>query len=293
MSLVDHAVWWQVYPLGALGAPVLEPEEGLHHRLDKLEPWLDYVVELGCSGVLLGPIFASTAHGYDTTDHERIDPRLGDDADFDALVAACRERGLALMLDGVFNHVGAQHPLVASDSPLLQHDGDALAVWEGHDGLVELDHANPAVADFVTDIMLRWLRRGIAGWRLDVAYAVPPAFWREVIGRVKAEFPDTVFLGEVIQAVRDDISMDHRGDFFNNDRGAAQFMTKYTPNSGIDSMACVGSPVNEPGPCNSGIGVVYVSSRSRHGDGGGTCRCDGQAWERGPHRLTRPRHQRG
>ncbi len=198
MSLVDHAVWWQVYPLGALGAPVLEPEEGLHHRLDKLEPWLDYVVELGCSGVLLGPIFASTAHGYDTTDHERIDPRLGDDADFDALVAACRERGLALMLDGVFNHVGAQHPLVASDSPLLQHDGDALAVWEGHDGLVELDHANPAVADFVTDIMLRWLRRGIAGWRLDVAYAVPPAFWREVIGRVKAEFPDTVFLGEVI-----------------------------------------------------------------------------------------------
>ncbi len=198
MSLTDHAIWWQVYPLGALGAPVLEPEDGVHHRLERLEPWLDYVVELGCSGLLLGPIFASTAHGYDTVDHTRIDPRLGDDADFDRLLAACRERGLSVMLDGVFNHVGAQHPLVREESRLLKHDGDALAVWEGHDGLVELDHANPEVADFVTDIMLHWLRRGIAGWRLDVAYAVPPEFWREVIGRVKREFPDAVFLGEVI-----------------------------------------------------------------------------------------------
>ena len=112
MGLVDHAIWWQVYPLGALGAPVLEREDGLHHRLERLEPWLDYVVELGCSGVLLGPIFASTAHGYDTTDHERIDPRLGDDADFDALVAGCKQRGLRIVLDGVFSHVGSGHPLV-------------------------------------------------------------------------------------------------------------------------------------------------------------------------------------
>lgn len=198
MTLVDRAIWWQVYPLGALGAPVLEHEDGVHHRLARLEPWLDYVVELGCSGLLLGPIFASTTHGYDTIDHRRIDPRLGDDADFDRLVASCGARGLSLMLDGVFNHVGAQHPLVAAHSPLLKAAGDTLAVWEGHDSLVELDHSCPEVADFVTDIMLRWLRRGISGWRLDVAYAVPPAFWREVIGRVKREFPDAVFLGEVI-----------------------------------------------------------------------------------------------
>ena len=198
MGLVDHAIWWQVYPLGALGAPVLEREDGLHHRLERLEPWLDYVVEMGCSGLLLGPIFASTAHGYDTIDHGRIDPRLGDDADFDRLVQACRERGLALMLDGVFNHVGVEHPLVAANSPMLKHQGDALAVWEGHDGLVELDHTRPDVADFVTDIMLHWLRRGISGWRLDVAYAVPPAFWAEVTTRVRGEFPEATFLGEVI-----------------------------------------------------------------------------------------------
>jgi glycosidase len=77
-------------------------------------------------------------------------------------------------------------------------NGDRPATWEGHGGLAELDHANPAVAELVTEIMLFWLRRGIAGWRLDVAYAVPAAFWAHVIDRVRLEFPGAVFLGEVI-----------------------------------------------------------------------------------------------
>ena len=46
--------------------------------------------------------------------------------------------------------------------------------------------------------MLHWLRRGIAGWRLDVAYAVPADFWAGVLARVRSEFPDAMFLGEVI-----------------------------------------------------------------------------------------------
>ena len=102
---IDHAIWWQVYPLGATGAPIRpEPgtpltEPGAPARLDRLEPWLDYAVELGANGLSLGPIFASSTHGYDTTDHLRIDPRLGDDAAFDRLAEACRTRGLALMLD--------------------------------------------------------------------------------------------------------------------------------------------------------------------------------------------------
>ena len=59
---------------------------------------------------MLGPIFASASHGYDTIDHFRIDPRLGDDADFDALIEAARKRGLKVVLDGVFNHVSRRHP---------------------------------------------------------------------------------------------------------------------------------------------------------------------------------------
>src|SRR5687768_7912241 len=80
---VADAVWWHVYPLGFLGAEREATADGhLAHRLSRLEPWLDYAVELGASGIALGPVFAAETHGYDTVDHLRIDPRLGDDADF-------------------------------------------------------------------------------------------------------------------------------------------------------------------------------------------------------------------
>ncbi|HEY6786209.1 MAG TPA: alpha-amylase family glycosyl hydrolase, partial [Trebonia sp.] len=105
---VERAIWWHVYPLGFTGAEraALPPGEPVRHRLRHLARWLDYAVELGCNGLLLGPIFAAETHGYDTVDHFRIDPRLGDDEDFDALVAAARARGVRIALDGVFNHVG-------------------------------------------------------------------------------------------------------------------------------------------------------------------------------------------
>ena len=98
--MLDRTIWWHVYPLAALGAPI-RTEHDTAHRLRNLEPWLDYLVELGCNGLLLGPIFASATHGYDTLDHLRIDARLGDDADVAWLIRECSSRGINLMLDGV------------------------------------------------------------------------------------------------------------------------------------------------------------------------------------------------
>ena len=113
MSFLDHAIWWHIYPLGACGAPIrppsTAPETTPVPRLRRLEAWLDYAVELGCSGLLLGPVFASTSHGYDTIDYFRLDPRLGTEEDWRRFADAAHERGLLLMLDGVFNHVGAHH----------------------------------------------------------------------------------------------------------------------------------------------------------------------------------------
>lgn len=207
MSLIDHAIWWHVYPLGACGAPIRGDAGAPEPRLRRLDAWLDYAIELGCSGLLLGPIFASSTHGYDTLDYFRIDPRLGDEEDFTHLMAECNRRGLSVVLDGVFNHVGIHHPMVAESlsDPAnslirLEHGPDGVTTedWEGHGDLANLDHTKPAVVDLVTDTMLHWLRRGIAGWRLDVAYAVPSEFWREVLARVRTEFPQAMFIGEVI-----------------------------------------------------------------------------------------------
>jgi hypothetical protein len=70
---IRNAVWWQVYPLGFVGAETRRAS-GMPpvHRLGRIEAWLDYAVALGASGLLLGPIFAAATHGYDTIDHFRI-----------------------------------------------------------------------------------------------------------------------------------------------------------------------------------------------------------------------------
>ena len=70
--------------------------------------------------------------------------------------------------------------------------------FEGHDGLITLNHGNPDVVDYVVDVMTHWLRRGADGWRLDAAYAVPDQFWAEVLPRFAAVHPDAWFVGEVI-----------------------------------------------------------------------------------------------
>jgi glycosidase len=207
---VEHAIWWQVYPLGFVGAypaePAPTPDE---HRLSRIVDWLDHAVELGASGIALGPLFASLTHGYDTTDHFRIDPRLGDDADFDRLVAEAHGRGLRVLLDGVFNHVGTEfaryreardggpdHP--ASQWFRRRGKQSRFETFEGHDGLIALNHDNPDVVGYTAEVMSHWLGRGADGWRLDAAYAVPDQFWAQVLPRVREAFGDAWFVGEVI-----------------------------------------------------------------------------------------------
>ncbi len=208
---IGHAIWWQVYPLGFVGAypesaeptPAGPPQPD-QHRLRRLVGWFDHAIELGASGIALGPIFASRTHGYDTTDHFRIDPRLGDDADFDHLVTEARRRGLRVLLDGVFNHVGVDFARYR-EAP----HNDAAARWfrgrpgrfhtfEGHSGLITLNHDNPEVVDYTADVMAHWLGRGAGGWRLDAAYAVPQHFWAATLPRVRERFPDAWFVGELI-----------------------------------------------------------------------------------------------
>jgi cyclomaltodextrinase / maltogenic alpha-amylase / neopullulanase len=207
---IAHAIWWQVYPLGFVGAfPADQPPSTDEHRLRRIAEWLDHAVQLGASGIALGPIFASRTHGYDTTDHFRIDPRLGDDDDFDHLVAEARQRGLRILLDGVFNHVGtdfARYRQAVEGGPdhpasrWFRRRGKDFRfdTFEGHDELITLDHDEPAVVDHTAAVMRHWLSRGADGWRLDAAYAVPDRFWAQVLPSVRREFPEAWFVGEVI-----------------------------------------------------------------------------------------------
>lgn len=193
---IEHAIWWQVYPLGFVGAfPAESPPNPGEHRLRRIIDWLDHAIALGASGIALGPVFASRTHGYDTTDHYQIDPRLGDDEDFDLLVAQAHRRGLRVLLDGVFNHVGQDFPRLRDPASANWFSG---GTFEGHGELIALDHGNPEVADYVVDVLAHWLGRGADGWRLDAAYTVPQPFWSDVLARVRERHPDAWFVGELI-----------------------------------------------------------------------------------------------
>lgn len=220
------AIGWHVYPLGFVGAPIrdrhaaaqVEPgapdqaasSDEVVSRIRKLIDWLPYVQTLGLNALQLAPVFASTSHGYDTEDYYRIDPRLGTEDDMVAVIDAAHASGIKVLFDGVFNHIGAQSPLLktAKENPDSEEaqlfaftraggSGEA-AVFEGHDQLVEFDHTSEATVDFVVGVMDYWLARGVDGWRLDAAYAVDTHFWQKVLPRVREKHPHAYIYGEVI-----------------------------------------------------------------------------------------------
>lgn len=204
-------IWWHVFPLRFVGGEdrieELSDRDAPVRRLGQLVDWLDYLIELGCNGLLLAPVFASVSHGYDTLDHLRIDPRLGTDEDFDHLVREARSRGVRIALDGVFNHLAADHEIVrralaagpgTDDGRWLRWEGEHPRVFEGNFDLVELDLSHPPVAEFVVEVMCHWLDRGIDGWRLDAAYSPGAQAWAPITRQVKHRHPDCWLLGEVI-----------------------------------------------------------------------------------------------
>lgn len=170
------------------------------------------------NALYLGPVFESSKHGYDTADYERVDRRLGTNATLHDLSAALHARGIRLILDGVFNHVGrdfwAFHDVQerGAASPYREwfHGlrfggrspyGDPFTYegWEGHDALVRLNLRHPAVKAHLFGAIATWVREfGIDGVRLDVAYSLDEAFLRELAAFCHDLRPDFWLLGEII-----------------------------------------------------------------------------------------------
>ena len=105
----SDAVFYHIYPLGLTGAPPRNDFSRLPEpRLEQLHGWIPHLKQLGVNALYLGPLFESTAHGYDTADYYHVDRRLGSDETLARLGAVLHENGIRLVLDGVFNHVGRE-----------------------------------------------------------------------------------------------------------------------------------------------------------------------------------------
>lgn len=235
---VKSTIWYQIFPERfANGNPAISPENALPWGskdpgvddffggdLEGIIGHLDYLTDLGINGIYLTPIFeAPSNHKYDTFDYFTIDPHFGDKETFRKLVKEAHKRGIRIMLDAVFNHIGKnskQWQDVLKNGEKSRYKDwfhiHSFPVREGENGNIDghdtlsfdtfafttsmpkLNTANPEVQQHLLDIATYWIREfDIDGWRLDVANEVDHAFWKKFHQAVVGEKPDVFILGEI------------------------------------------------------------------------------------------------
>ncbi|MCU0485053.1 MAG: alpha-amylase family glycosyl hydrolase [Anaerolineales bacterium] len=213
-------IFYHIYPLGLTGAPSRndfsrQPEP----RLEQVQGWIPHLKQLGVNALYLGPLFESTAHGYDTADYYHVDRRLGSDETLVHLSAALHENGIRLVLDGVFNHVGRdfwafrdvlQRGAASPYCDWFQNlrfegrspwgDSFTYEGWAGNYDLIKLNLSNPDVRNHLLGAVVSWMVTfAIDGLRLDAADVIDPAFLKMLASFCKTRRPDFWLLGEIVQ----------------------------------------------------------------------------------------------
>ncbi|WP_345240164.1 alpha-glycosidase [Pontibacillus salipaludis] len=227
---VKDTVWYQIFPERfGNGDASLNPKGTVPWRSEEpkvdnffggdfegINEHLDYLVELGITGIYMTPIFkAYSNHKYDTIDYYEIDPQFGDKDTFKRLVDTCHEKGIRVMLDAVFNHSGYYFPAFQDvlengensiyqdwfhtrEFPLQEKPYPNYDTFAFEKSMPKLNTENPEVKDYLLGVARYWVEEfNIDGWRLDVANEVDHQFWREFRSVVKAAKEDTYILGEI------------------------------------------------------------------------------------------------
>jgi len=231
---VKDAVFYEIFPERFANGdpgndpPGVEPWGGVPTRtnffggdLQGIINKLDYMEALGINAVYLTPIFAAnTNHKYDTVDYYQIDPHFGDLETFRRLLREAHRRGIRIVLDAVFNHVGEgfwafqdviergeDSPYVnwfyIEDLPVTKEPTPNYATYENADYLVRLNIHNPEVRRYLYDVARYWTREGIDGWRLDVPYLMNHRFWKGFRRVVKEINPELYIVAEIWQQATD------------------------------------------------------------------------------------------
>lgn len=232
---VNQTVWYQIFPdRFCKGSNENKPEY--------IKPWisqeikgyydvyggdlkgiiskLDYLSDLGITGLYLTPVFkAPSNHKYDTTDYYTVDPIFGTNDTLKELVEKCHERGIKVMLDGVFNHVGETNPLwqdvLANGPESKYYDWFMINRWpldsnarDTRDGsfysfafsskMPKLNTNNPEVINYILDICTFWVNEfHIDALRLDVANEISHTLNKALRKRMVSLQPDFYILGEI------------------------------------------------------------------------------------------------
>ena len=218
MAWYDEAVFYHIYPLGLTGAPKQNLYQEPVSRINDMLPWIEHIRKIGCNALYIGPLFESVGHGYETTDYMKLDSRLGTNKDLKQFVKKCHESEIKVIFDGVFNHTGRdffafQDVKKNRENSLYKdwfcnvnfwgnneyNDGFSYENWGGYNLLVKLNQRNPAVQEYICNVIRFWVSEfDVDGIRLDAADVLDFEYMkmlRRVANEVKADF---WLMGEVI-----------------------------------------------------------------------------------------------
>ena len=196
---------------------------------------LDYLKDLNVDIIYLSPVFeANSNHKYNTADYSKIDGMFGNDEIFDKLIEEANKRGIKIILDGVFNHTGDDsvyfnkygkyNSLGAYQSKESKYynwysfkdwdrDKDDYDCWWGIKSLPSVKKDEPVFRAFIcgiNGIIEKWLKRGIAGYRIDVADELSDRMLKGINKAVKETSPDHILFGEVWEDASNKISYGQR-----------------------------------------------------------------------------------
>ena len=240
---VKHTVWYQIFPErfangdksnDPQGVKAWNPEDHPGREdfyggdLQGVLDHLDYLKKLGVNGLYFCPIFkASSNHKYDTIDYLQVDPAFGDKDLFAKVVNEAHARGMKVMLDAVFNHLGDQsmqwqdvvkngpssrfaswfhineYPVEPYRDPLKGEGSPKFDTFAFEKHMPKLNTANPEVQDFLLEIATYWVKYfDIDAWRLDVANEVDHHFWKRFHDELVKIKPDFYIVGEIWHSAR-------------------------------------------------------------------------------------------
>lgn len=231
---VNDTVWYQIFPdrfcngtpkentadIKAWRKGPVTNEERFGGNLSGMIQKLPYLQDLGITGIYLNPIFeAKSNHKYDTKDYQKIDPAFGDEVLFHSFVEKAHEKGIRIMLDGVFNHCGSQFApwldvlkkgpkseyyswFMINEWPFDQKKYDtrdgSFYSFAFYSGMPKLNTNNDDVIEYIADVCTYWVEEhDVDGIRFDVGNEVSHKFLKRIRERLKAVKPEVYLLGEI------------------------------------------------------------------------------------------------
>ncbi|ELC8444107.1 glycoside hydrolase family 13 protein [Clostridium perfringens] len=190
---------------------------------------LDYIKSLGANIIYMNPIFdAVSCHKYDTGDYETIDKMYGSTEDFIELCQKANEKGIRIILDGVFSHTGSDSryfnkhgnysDLGAYESKYSKYYKwyrfydypNNYECWWGFENQPNVEELEKTYSDYIVNnddsIVAKWLKLGASGWRLDVADELPDEFIQMIKHKMKSVKEESVLIGEVWEDASNKVS---------------------------------------------------------------------------------------